>query len=310
MKQYIKGKYFWILITIFITSALIAFIFIKSDISPPTSSYGIMDIYIPDTGKADAILITTDNSAVMIDTGGSKNEQEIVDFLISHEITRIDYLIITHFHKDHIGGASAVINNIEVAEVIVPDYGKDSKQYNRFIEAMEDRKLESIILKETLKITLDSTVFTVYPGDQEYYDFSSSAYDENENNDGDDNDDSMDVKENNYSVAVSINHGNNNFLFTGDAKAKRLKELLLLENIKNTEYDFLKVPQHGRYNKFSVDFIGAVRPKYAAITCSFDMPADSRVVAALEAAGTDIYYTANGNIVCESNGNELTISYK
>ncbi len=296
MRRYIQGKYFLILIAISIISAIA--VFMKEDISH-TDSYGIVNICVLDTGKADAVLIISENSVIMIDTGENKHGQKIVDFLVSRDITRMDYLIITHFDKDHVGGASTVINNIEVAEVIVPNYGRDSKHYNKFMEAMADKELESIVLEEPLNLMFDCEMITIYPSNQDYYDFGNNKADEGAK-----------VKENDFSIAVSMNHGNNNFLFTGDAETKRLQELLSIDGIKNTKYDFLKVPHHGRYNKFGMTFISAVQPNHAVITCSSDMPADSRVVAALEAVGTEVYFTTQGNIHIESNGNELIITYQ
>ena len=268
----------------------------------------ILEVMIFDAGKADAILITTENHAVIIDTGENEHGQIITDYLLSRNIHSIDYLIITHFHKDHVGGAETVIKNFAVKEVIVPNYGKNSKRYNKFIEAMQEAGLESIILTETMEFNLDSAKFTVYPSGQEYYDYSDTG--DNDDYEDDENDDDISVNENNFSVVVSIDHGENNFLFTGDAKAKRLKELLLTDDIINTKYDFLKFPHHGRYNKRVVDFIYAVNPEYAVITCSIDSPADDRVVDALKEIRAKIYFTSNGNAYCKSDGNDLILSYE
>jgi beta-lactamase superfamily II metal-dependent hydrolase len=264
-----------------------------------------LEIFIFGIGKADAIFITTKNHTVMIDTGENKHGPQIADYLFSRNITEIDYLIITHFHKDHIGGADTIIKNFKIGEVIVPNYGKDSKQYSQFAEAMREADIDETILTETMEFVLDDSKFTVYPSGQEYYYYGDTEDDE-ENEDDDDSS----VNENNFSIAVSVNHGNNNFLFTGDAKSKRLKELLSIDDIINTEYTFLKVPHHGRYNKRSEEFIYAISPEYAVITCSIDSPADDKVINALEIYGVNIYFTSNGDVYCISDGNDLMVSYK
>lgn len=284
----------------------------EAETEPEISS--IMNVMVFNAGKADAILITTDNSAVLIDTGEAQHGDQITDYLLNCGITEIDYLIITHFHKDHVGGADTIIKNLTVKDVIVPNYGKQSKQYEQFAAAMEEAGLESGVLTETIEFTLDGVNFTVYPSWQEYYYFGdSSADDDTDEDDYEDTDETSEEnvpKENNFSLAVSVNHGNNNFLFAGDAKAKRLKELLLTGGIVNTQYDFLKVPHHGRYNKRSEDFIYAIAPQYAVITCSLDYPADERVVAALEEVGAEVFFTTNGNVSCESDGERLTMMYR
>ncbi|MCL2774955.1 MAG: MBL fold metallo-hydrolase [Oscillospiraceae bacterium] len=273
------------------------------------TEYGIMEIYVFAIGKADAILITTENHTVMIDTGETKDGLRIVEYLRNRDITEIDDLIITHFHKDHVGGASAIIQNLDVKEVIVPNYGKQSKQYDRFIAAMNEAGLELNILTETMEFTLDNSVFTVYPPQLAYYDYSG----DNANDEDNDVENGITPNENDFSIVVSVKHGNNNFLFTGDAMGERLGELLLDENIMNTQYDYLKVPYHGRYNEGCIKFINAIKPKYAVMTCSSDPTdgsGDDRVVSALEEAGVGVYLTKNGDVYCVSNGETLMMSYK
>jgi len=264
-----------------------------------------LEIFIFGIGKADAILITTENHTVMIDTGENKHGPQIADYLFSHNIAEIDYLIITHFHKDHVGGADTIIRNFKIGEIIVPNYGKGSKQYNRFAEAMRESNIDETILTKTMEFILDNSKFTVYPSEQEYYYYGDSE--DGEDNEDEGYNDEISVNENNFSIAVSVNHGNNNFLFTGDAKSKRLKELLSVDDIINTDYDFLKVPHHGRYNKRTAEFIHAISPKYAVITCSANSPADERVINALEEVGANIYFTSDGDIFCVSDGNDLTV---
>jgi beta-lactamase superfamily II metal-dependent hydrolase len=280
-----------------------------SDVDEPPEDFGMMEIFVFDIGKADAILITTENHAVLIDTGEEKHGHEIADYLISKNVNEIDCLIITHFHKDHVGGADTIIRNLTVKEVIVPNYGKESKHYNRFIAAMDEAELNYNALKETVKFTLDNAEFTVYPPWQEYYHYADSVTDEDEDYDSDDENDDV-PNENNFSLVVSVNHGNNNFLFTGDAKSKRLKELLMTDSIYYTDYDFLKVPHHGRFNVRGIDFIYTIRPKYAVITCSQDNPADERIIRALEATGAEIFFTLNGNVYCISDGKSLKTEYR
>ena len=272
------------------------------------TEYGIMEIYVFDIGKADAILITTENHTVMIDTGENKHGAKIAEYLLSRDITEIDYLIITHFHKDHVGGADTIIRNFDVKEIIVPDYGKQSKQYAQFVSAMLTMNLKPNILTETTEFTLDNAIFTVYPPQLEYYDYSG----DDANNEDVDNEDESISNENDFSIVISVTHGSNNFLFTGDAMDERLGELLSDEDIMTTAYDYLKVPYHGRYNERNIEFINAIKPQYAVITCSSDSSdgsGDERVVSALEEAGAEVYLTTNGNVYCVSNGDLMMIKY-
>ena len=256
-----------------------------------TSEPETAEIYIFGYEKADAVIITTANHTVMIDTGLAKMANSIGDYLVSNEITEIDYLIITHFDNDHIGSVDKVLEKTSVKQVIVPNYEKDSQLYNLLIQPMD-----KTVLTDTTEFTLDGVEFVLYPSTREYRNY------------GDENEDYDESDENNYSIAVTMKHGDNDFFFAGDAMKERIEELLKLDVIKNTTYDFLKVPHHGKYNKLSKDFISAVNPKYAVITCS--EAADNKVVKALDKIGAEIFYTSEGNIYCKSDGETIEIEYK
>ena len=68
-----------------------------------------LDLYAFSVGKADALLIRTDDAAIMIDTGENGDGEELVAHLLMLGIDRLDLLILTHYDKDHIGGAEAEV---------------------------------------------------------------------------------------------------------------------------------------------------------------------------------------------------------
>ncbi|MCL2031269.1 MAG: MBL fold metallo-hydrolase [Oscillospiraceae bacterium] len=271
------------------------------------ASPGTMEVYLFGIGKADAIVITTENHTVLIDAGENRHGPEIADWLLGRGIAEIDVFIITHFHKDHVGGADGVIRGLTVHELIVPHYGKDSKQYRQFIAAADGAGLERRALTDRFAFTLDGADFTVFPSPREYYDYGGGGGEAADDEDEGDGGSGNAPKENDFSLAVSVSHGANHFLFTGDALSARLEELLSLPEITEPDYVFLKVPHHGRHNKRSAAFIGAIRPGYAVITGAQDQPADRRVVAALEQAGAQVFFTAGGGVFCESDGETLTL---
>lgn len=274
---------------------------------------GIVEIYIFGIGRADAILITTENHAMMIDTGENRHGDYIVNTLLYRNITALDYLIITHFDSDHVGGAHTIIDNIAVGKVIIPNYSRASGHVERFKEAMERAGLEPYVLTETIWRTLDDAEFMINPAELEYFSFigeidEDAPYDPAEMvfiPTGDD-----------FSIVVSVAHGGNNFLFTGDAVANRLGELLDNDEIIGTDFDFLKVPRHGRHNRRSVAFIHAISPRYAVITgfCPSmlvyyypERPTDERVIAALEDTGAAIYFTMSRGVHVRSDGVNINL---
>ena len=234
----------------------------------------------------------------MIDTGERRHGQYIVNYLLNNGIHQIDYLIITHFDSDHVGGAYIIINSMDVKNVIVPNYSRESNHVIRFETAMRINGIEAFVLTDTLKLTLDSIEFMINPARLEGV----------INPTGDD-----------LSIIVSITHGENNFLFAGDAWNFRLRELLESEKILNTEYDFLKMPRHGRYSRHILEFIQAINPRYAVITGFHpddlvyyypERPADARVIAALENVGAEIYFAMSTGVRIVSDGKTLTVEYK
>ena len=272
--------------------------------------FGILEIFVFDVGKADAILITTKNHTVMIDTGERRHGTFLVDELKNRGIDMIDYLIITHFDKDHVGGASAIIENIKVKEVVIPDYRRESRDYLNFAQAKLDNGIEAIVLDRfsPLEFILEGISFVTYPSDLEFHNYTAVSDDENLYDDEDDeNNDLPNV--NNFSLVTHIKHGNIDFLFTGDAKARRIREILALAEINAIDFDFLKVPHHGRFNRRSEEFVMAISPRYAVITCSLDQPADNEIVSLLELIEAQVFFTSMGSIYCRSDGYNLEVTY-
>ena len=124
---------------------------------------GIMEIIVFGIGRSDAIVIKTENYTMMIDTGENRHGTPIVNSLNNQGINRIDYLIITHFDSDHVGGAHIVIDNMEVGKVIVPNYSRETNHTERFIAAMDRADIEPFVLTETMRLTLDGIDFIVNP---------------------------------------------------------------------------------------------------------------------------------------------------
>ena len=101
-----------------------------------------------DVGKADAILLYNGEMAVLIDAGENGDGKDVAEAIRARGIERLDLLIITHFDKDHVGGADKILENIEVARVLEPDYDKDSKQYRQYREALEEQGVAAEALCE------------------------------------------------------------------------------------------------------------------------------------------------------------------
>ena len=238
-----------------------------------------------DAGKADAIVLHTNNSTVLIDTGLKSGGKELVQLIKSQGIDTIDYLILTHFDKDHVGGAARVIKKLKVNNIITSDYFKDSDEVEDYLEACDESGITPQILEDEISFTLDNVTYKVYP-------HIASTYSEKESN--------------NSSLIISVEHGENRMLFTGDANNLRIEEFVTKQE-SNFKYQLLKVPYHGHYMECLPEFVNLIQPEYAVITSSQEEKEDKETVELLKGIGTNVLLTREGTIVVKSDGKNLTI---
>ena len=237
-----------------------------------------------DAGKADAILLTTANSAVLIDTGEKGFGKTILAYLEDQGIEKLDYLIVTHFDQDHVGGAAKVINNIAVGAVLQSNRPKDSEEYEKYVKALNNAGIEPLTVRDAYAFTLDGVTYAVDPP-------RKNSYAEDESN--------------NSSLIVSVTNGENRFLFTGDAQTERLAEFL---DANDTAYDVLKLPHHGKDEPLMSALLESTGPAYAVITSSDDEPESATVVGELERAGVTVLLTREGAVTLRSDGNRIEVS--
>lgn len=238
-----------------------------------------------DVGKGDAILLETDTQSMLIDTGYDDTSDVILDYLEEENIEKLDYLIITHFDKDHVGGADKILEHVEAEEVLEPDYESDSGQTEEYKEALKKKGITPVKVTDTMELDLKGTECTVYPPRQKEY--------EEEDND--------------FSLVVSLRFGEEGFLFAGDCEKERISELMA-ETDLDLRHQVLKVPHHGRAEKNSDKFLLAVRPEAAVITCSEDKEPDKELLELLSQLNSEIYLTMDGTVTCVSDGESLHFS--
>ncbi|MBQ1678770.1 MAG: MBL fold metallo-hydrolase [Oscillospiraceae bacterium] len=250
----------------------------------PAPAAGTLELHVFDAGAADAILLRTENSAVLIDAGEKGFGKTILAYLAEQGVDALDYLIVTHFDKDHVGGAAKVLNSIPVKAVLQSNQPKDSDEYENYVEALRGAGIEPVTLRETDTFSLDGVSYTVDPPRQSAYAQDSS---------------------NNSSLIVSVRYGDTGILLPGDAQTLRLAEFL----DANTEtYDVLKLPHHGRDEPLLEALLASVKPTYAIITSSEEEPESGAVLAALEQAGVRTLLTRNQSVTLYSDG--ITIKQK
>ena len=239
-------------------------------------------IYFFNAGKADAILISKNDKYIMIDTGEDNLSDEILKYFNSNNITRLEYLIITHFDKDHVGSASSIINNIEIGEVLQSNSPKESDEYTSYLEALSNKNITPTTVSGDYQITLDDINITVNG--------PTDIYDSNESN--------------NSSLIVSIINGKNSFLFMGDAQNPRIKDYI---SSNTNTFDFIKIPYHGNYLKRLDDLLDSTSPIYGLMTCSNSEGCEDETIKVLDQYNIKYYMTKNGSITVLSDGTNIKI---
>ena len=200
-----------------------------------------------DVGQGDSCLITTpQNKKVIVDSGGSESydvgKNVLLPYLLDKRITKIDYIMISHFDTDHCKGFEYVLENIKVKNVIISKQSETSENFKQIMKIIRKKRINLIIVQKETKIKIDNftTVDILSPQSENIAD-----------------------NMNDNSIVAKFEAYNFSILFTGDASEKIEKELIK-EKI-NLKSDILKVSHHGSKTGTSEEFLKSVKPKIALI---------------------------------------------
>ena len=244
-----------------------------------------LTIYSFQAGKADAELIYSDDWAVLIDCGEKGFGKHILAYMEENGIKKLDYLIITHFDKDHVGGAAKVLRSCEVGTVLQSNSPKEGEEYDNYIEELKNKGITAQTVREELNFTLGEASFTVDPPEQEVYEKDPS---------------------NNSSLITGVTLGEVNMLFAGDAENDRLTEFT--EKTDKT-YRFVKVPYHGHWQKSLKPFAQKIKADIAVITCSDDEPEDKKTADLFEKSGAEVFTTRTNSVIVKCDGKNIAACY-
>ena len=245
-----------------------------------------MKVHFIDVGQGDATLITCGGHAMLIDSGDDSKGTAIQNYLKKQNIKKLDYLILTHPDADHIGGAPVIITKFAIDKVFVSNYEKDTKTYQKLIQALDDKRLKYTTPSVGSQYSLGTATITILaPNDT--YDNPNDA-----------------------SIACIIQNGSNKFLFTGDAGEDAEKDIL--DNGINISADVYHVGHHGSRYSTSKDFFDAVKPSYAVISCSEDNSyghPHAETLNTLRMNGVKVYRTdEEGTVIATSDGKKITFN--
>ena len=251
------------------------------------SNSNYLTVYFIDVGQGDCILVNVNGYNLLIDSGPSSARKSLLGYLDKLSISKFDYVIATHPHEDHIGGMDEVLENFDVKSFYAPKVAHTTKTYENMLKAVKNEGLKIQQIKEGTKIDLgkDTEVQVYSPVKSQYEEL------------------------NNYSPVMKISYGQNSFMFTGDAESLVEKEILN-EN-KDLKADVLKLGHHGSHSSTSEEFLKAVNPSIAVVSCAKDNKyghPHKETMSNLKKAGITVYETfRDGDITISSNGKKLDV---
>ncbi|MGN0502776.1 MAG: ComEC/Rec2 family competence protein [Ruminococcus sp.] len=212
--------------------------------TPSEPQKDMLNVHFLDIGQGDSIFIELpDEKTMLIDAGENYHGEGIKDYIGDCGYSRVDYLVATHPHADHIGSMPYIVRNMDIGSVYMPKAAANTKTYENLLESISDKGLKITSAKAGLTIAEESdyTINVVAP----------VTIDEDNLN--------------NSSAVIKLTYKDNTFLFTGDAEEKELETINA-----DISADVLKVGHHGSVTSTTEEFLNAVNPTYAVISAGED----------------------------------------
>lgn len=253
-----------------------------------TTKKSELKVHFLDVEQGLSVLVQCDGKTLIYDGGDRNKSSFVVSYLKKQGISKIDYMVSSHYDADHLAGLVGCLNAFEVKNLICSDYEHDSKLYDSFISTAEGLGLAFNHPKVGTTYSLGGATITILSP-------KKITSDSNEN-----------------SVAIKITHGSNSFVITGDAEFEN--EADMVASGLDLECDVLCLGHHGSATATSWDFLQATVPEYAVISCgdgnSYGHP-HKDVTDKLEAMEIEVYRTdKQGTIIATSDKSKITWNMK
>ncbi len=238
-----------------------------------------------DVDQGDSILIEYKDKKILIDGGPEYTEKKLKGYLKEKKIKKLDYVIATHPHEDHIGGLDKIIKSFKIGNFYAPKKIESTKSFYDVVKALRDKNLKIYNTSSPYNITLDN---------------EAGLYFLSPDNDTYDN-------TNNYSIVILLKYKDVSFLFAGDAE-KEIEEELLLK-YKGLKAQVLKLGHHGSKTSSSMEFISSLSPNYGVISCGlgndYNHPSKEVLATLKELKVIPLRTDLQGTIVIESDGSNI-----
>ncbi len=251
----------------------------------------LLKIHFLDVGQADSILVQSPTGKTMlVDAGNNDDGPMVVAYLKKQGIEKLDILVGTHPHEDHIGGLDDVIKNIDIGKLYMPKVSHTTKTFNDVLTAIKTKGLKVSTASAGVQLDLggDMDAKMLAPKGDSYDDM------------------------NDYSSVIKLKYKSTSFLLTGDAG--EVSEGEMLSKGFDLNADILKVGHHGSRYSTSERFLKAVSPEYAVICTGkgndYGHP-HKETLGRLATARIKVYRTdMDGTVIASSDGKNITFNKK
>ena len=206
-----------------------------------------------DVGQGDCCFIETpNNKTILIDGGGSLSDSFdvgksiVLPYILDKGYTKVDYIFISHFDQDHVGGILTILKELKVGRVFIPRQEENTDNYQKFLKNIKDKKIKVNVVEagDVINVERDLYIKVLWPGKEQ-------------------------IRENilnNNSMVLKLNYNKFSMLFTGDieeiAEKQILKKYKYSNNLSST---ILKVAHHGAKTSTTKKFLDKVNPKISLI---------------------------------------------
>lgn len=242
-------------------------------------------VHFLDVGQGDSIFIELPNNETMlIDAAENYHGAGIIDYIEKEGHNRIDYLVATHPHNDHIGSMPYIVRNFDIGAVYMPKVAANTSLYESLLKSCKSRKLT---------VKNGKAGVNIVSGDDLSADIvAPSSIDE--------------TNLNNCSIVIKLTYGSRSFLLTGDAEKKELSAVKA-----DISADVLKAGHHGSRTSTTKELLKRVDPDITVISCGknneYNHP-HKEVLTALSEAGSTVYRTdKDKTVTVATDGSSLTV---